>query len=96
MNVVEPIAHVSRQTLFTGLALIIVEYEASYRSGSQPPCRPFSHDLKNPLSHDLDPVMAALSAQIGSTLTFSSRLVRACQNGCVCVKLLNQSLREGC
>jgi hypothetical protein len=55
---------------------------ASYRPGSHPPCRPFSHDPKNPLSHDLDPVMAALSAQIGPTLTFSSRLVPSCQNGC--------------
>jgi hypothetical protein len=82
MNAVELIALVSQQTLFTGLALTIVEYGASYRPGSQPPCRPFSHDPKNPLSHDLDPVMTALSAQIGSTLTFSSRLVPACQNGC--------------
>jgi hypothetical protein len=84
-NAVEPIAPVSQQTLFTGLALTIVEYGASYRPGSQPPCRPFSHDPKNPLSHDLDSVMAALSAQIGSTLTFSSRLVPACQNGCATI-----------
>jgi hypothetical protein len=81
-NAVEPIAPVSRQTLFTGLTLTIVEYGASYRPGSQPPCQPFSHDPKNPLSHDLDPVMAALSAQIGPTLTFSLRLVPTCQNGC--------------
>jgi hypothetical protein len=84
-NAVEPIAPVSQQTLFTGLALTIVEYGASYRPGSQPPCWPFSHDPKNPLSHDLDSVMAALSAQIGSTLTFSSRLVPACQNGCATI-----------
>jgi hypothetical protein len=68
-NAVEPIAPVSRQTLFTGLAKITMELRGLSSCGAvlhaaHDPCDALSH--REPL---LDPVMAASSARFGITHT---------------------------